>query len=91
MMMAEGMDESYWLEDRSVMRAKSAPARPLTEIEEFRKSKTFSRMERAVVSSTQLVQHYNNRYDIDSTEGLMACKAFLEQLEKLHEVGLRHG
>ena len=85
-MIEEGLDESFWLEEKSFYRAKSAPARPLTEIEEFKKSKTFSIMERAVVSSTHLIQTYNSRYDIDSTEGQMACKTFLKQLEKLHEV-----
>lgn len=55
-------------------------------------------MEQAVVSSTHLVQTFNNRYpkpnrktyfnryDIDSIEGQMACKGFLKFLEKLHEV-----
>lgn len=42
-------------------------------------------MEQAVVSSTHLVQTFNNRYDIDSIEGQMACKGFLKFLEKLHE------
>jgi hypothetical protein len=85
-MIDEGGEESAWLEEKSYFRAKSAPARPLTEIEEFKKSKTFSIMERAVVSSTHLIQTYNSRYDIDSTEGQIACKTFLKLLEKLHEV-----
>ena len=58
----EGFDESLWLDDKTFFRAKTAPARPLTEIEEFRKSKTFHIMEQAVVSSTHLVQTFNNRY-----------------------------
>ena len=82
----EGFDDSVWLEDKSYFRVKTAPARPLTEIEEFRKSKTTMIMERAVVSSTHLIQTYNNHYDIDSLEGQMACKTFLNLLEKLHEV-----
>lgn len=85
-MINEGGEESAWLDEKSYFRAKSAPARPLTEIEEFKKSKTFSIMERAVVSSTHLIQTYNSRYDIDSTEGQIACKTFLKLLEKLHEV-----
>ena len=84
--MEEGFDESLWVDEKSVFRAKSAPARPLTEIEEFRKSKVFAIMERAVVSSTHLIQTYNSRYDIDSSEGQIACKTFLKLLEKLHEV-----
>lgn len=82
----DGFDESLWMEDKSYYRVKTAPARPLTEIEEFRKSKASMLMERAVVSCTHLIQSYNNRYDIDSLEGQMACKTFLNLLEKLHEV-----
>lgn len=78
-------DESLWLDEKSFFRAKTAPARPLTEIEEFRKSKTFAIMEQAVVSSTHLVQTFNNRYDIDTVEGQMACKGFLKLQEKLNE------
>ena len=51
----EGFDESLWLDDKNYLRPKTAPARPLTDIEEFRKSKTFHIMEQAVVSSTHLV------------------------------------
>ena len=85
--MDEGLDESFWLEEKSFFRAKSAPPRPLTDLEEFKKSKTFTIMERAVLSSTHLIQTYNSRYDIDSTEGQVACKTFLKLLEKLHEAG----
>ena len=81
----DAFDESLWLDEKSFFRAKTAPARPLTEIEEFRKSKTFAIMEQAVVSSTHLVQTINNRYDIDTVEGQMACKGFLKLLEKLNE------
>jgi len=42
-------------------------------------------MKHAVISSTHLVQTVNNRYDIDSAEGLNACKSFLKALEKLQE------
>lgn len=87
----EGLDESIWMDDKSYFRVKTAPARPLTEIEEFRKSKAFFLMERTVFSSTHLIQTYNNRYDIDSMEGQMACKTFLNLIEKLHEVRtIRH-
>jgi hypothetical protein len=65
----EGLDESIWMDDKSYFRVKTAPARPLTEIEEFRKSKAFFLMQRTVFSSTHLIQTYNNRYDIDSMEG----------------------
>merc|ERR1711976_572054 len=81
----DAFDDSLWLDENTFFRPKTAPARPLTEIEEFRKSKIFHIMEQAVVSSTHLVQTINNRYDIDSVEGQMACKGFLKLLEKLNE------
>ena len=81
----EANSESYWLEEKHVFRAKTAPARPLTDIEEFRKGKIFEFMKHAVISSTHLVQTINNRYDIDSAEGLNACKCFLKALERLQE------
>lgn len=74
------------MNEKSYFRVKTAPARPLTEIEEFRKSKVFYLMERTVFSSTHLIQTYNNHYDIDSMEGQLACKTFLNLIEKLHEV-----
>ena len=82
----EGMDESIWLDEKVLYRVKTAPARPLTDIEEFRKSKSFQTMERAVFSSAQLIHTYNNKYDIDSIDGQMACKTFLNILEKLQDV-----
>lgn len=79
------IDESLYYEEKNFFRAKTAPPRPLTEIEEFRKSKTFHIMEQAVVSSTHLVQTFNNRIDIETAEGQMACKSLLKFLEKLHD------
>lgn len=48
----DALDESLWLDEKTFFRAKTAPARPLTEIEEFRKGKIFHFMEQAVVTST---------------------------------------
>lgn len=87
--MEEELEESFWVEgmdESTLYRPRSAPARPLTELEEFKKSRIFSIIERAVMSSSQLMQTYNDRLDADCSEGQAACKSFLKQLEKLHEV-----
>lgn len=84
----DDFDESLWLEEKGLYRVKTAPARPLTDLEEFRRSKAYIILERAVVASTELVHTYSNKYDIDSEEGRSACKTFLKILEKLQEVYL---
>jgi len=68
------------------LRASTAPARPLTDIEEFRRSKEFFLLEQAVILSAQLIQRSNHKYDLDSQEGQGMCKRFLKTLEKLQEV-----
>ena len=65
----EGLDESFWLDEKCLYRVKTAPARPLTDLEEFRKSRAYVVLERAVFSSTQLINTYPNKYDIDSIDG----------------------
>ena len=67
-------------------RASTAPARPLTEIEEFRRSADFLLLEHTVICSSQFIQREDNKYDIDSPEGQRACKRFLNQIEKMCEV-----
>lgn len=68
------------------MRASTAPARPLTDIEEFRRSREFFLLEQSVIISTHLVQRSNHKYDLDSQEGQGMCKKYLKILEKLQEV-----
>jgi len=64
-------------------RAKTAPARPLIEIEELRGSKQFVNLEAAAVAGSQLVQRPDGKFDVDSPEGQKNCKTFLQELEKL--------
>jgi hypothetical protein len=68
------------------LRASTAPARPLTEIEEFRRSSDFLLLEHTVMYTSQFIQRPDNKYDIDSPEGQRACKRFLNQIEKMCEV-----
>ena len=74
------------LEDKNMTRSHTAPPRPLTEMEEFRKSRAFGFLERAVFTSSHLIQKSNNKYDLDSIEGQKTCRKFLRYLEKLNDV-----
>lgn len=69
-----------------MMRSQTAPPRPLTEMEEFRKSRAFGILERAVFTSSHLIQKSNQKYDLDSIEGQKTCRKFLKYIEKLHDV-----
>lgn len=68
------------------IRAQTAPPRPLTEIEEFRRSSDFLLLENTVMMSDHLKQRADEKYDLDSEDGQRACKRFLNQLERLCEV-----
>jgi len=68
------------------LRASTAPARPLTEIEEFRRSSNFMLLEHTVMCAGQLVQLSDRNYDLESEEGQRTCKKFLNQVERLCEV-----
>ena len=51
------------------LRASTAPARPLTELEDFRRSSDFLLLENAVMLSSKLMKRSDNKYDLDSSEG----------------------
>lgn len=69
------------------VRAQTAPPRPLTELEEFRRTSDFLLLENTVMMSDHLRQRtHDDNYDLDSEDGQRACKRFLAQLERLCEV-----
>lgn len=68
------------------IRAQTAPPRPLTEIEEFRRSSDFLLLENTVMMSDHLKQRTDDKYDLDSEDGQRACKRFLNQIERLCDV-----
>ena len=51
------------------IRASTAPPRPLTEIEEFRRSSDFLLLENTVMMSDHLKQRPDEKYDLDSEDG----------------------
>jgi hypothetical protein len=67
----------------SMDRSKSAPARPLTELEEFRGSNEFLTLEAAAMNAGDLLLKFNGRLDLDSVDGHNICKTFLNQIEQL--------
>ncbi|OMJ70096.1 hypothetical protein SteCoe_32013 [Stentor coeruleus] len=68
------------------LRASTAPARPLTDVEEFRRSSDFLLLEHTVICASQLFLRGDQKYDLDSDHGQRSCKQFLNQVEKLCEV-----
>lgn len=80
--------ESEDLSQGMPLRASTAPARPLTELEDFRRSSDFLLLENAVMLSSKLMKRSDNKYDLDSSEGQRICKRFLSQIERLCEVCL---
>jgi hypothetical protein len=68
------------------IRAQTAPPRPLTEIEEFRRTSDFLLLENTVMISDHLKLRSDDKYDLDSEDGQRACKRFLNQVERLCEV-----
>lgn len=68
------------------IRAQTAPPRPLTEIEEFRRTSDFLLLENTVMMADHLKFRSDDKFDLDSKEGQRACKRLLNQLERLSEV-----
>ena len=63
------------------MRAQTAPPRPLTEIEEFRRTSDFLILENSVMIAYHLrLRLMDNKYDLDSEEGQRGCRDFSIQL-----------
>lgn len=66
-------------------RAKTAPPRPWTELEELRGSKQFLNLEAAAIAGSQLIERSDTKFDLDTQEGQQNCKKFLQELEKLFD------
>ena len=73
-------------EEEDNNRARTAPARTLSEIEKLRNSNQFIYLEAAIISSSQLIQSEDGKFDLDSFEGQRCCKCFLQELERLLEL-----
>ena len=65
-------------------RASTAPVKAVEE--EFKWSTQFNNLEKAVFLCNRLIIRQDNKFDVDSDEGLEICKKFMEQLENLIKV-----
>ena len=79
-------DSSIFFDDKNYIRISTAPARPLTELEEFKRSTEFLLLEQAIFCSNNLVQKNLLKYDLDSADGHKYCKKYLGILERMCEV-----
>ena len=64
-------------------RVSTAPARPLTELEEFRRSSDFLLLEDSAQAASQMPVRAGNKFDLDTEEGQRCCKKFLARIESL--------
>jgi len=51
------------------LRASTAPARPLTELEEFKRTPEFLLLENIFMLCQKLIKRNDDKYDLDSSEG----------------------
>ena len=64
----------------------TAPAGPLSELGKFKRDKEFMLLEQFVIACNQLIHKSYEKYDIESEEGQMAFRKYLEHLEALFPV-----
>jgi uncharacterized protein YacL (UPF0231 family) len=65
-------------------RASTAPVKAVEE--EFKWSNQFNNLEKSVFLCNRLIIRQDNKFDVDSEEGLEVCKKFMEQFENLIRV-----
>ena len=70
-------------ESYKIQRRNSVPNNPLTEIEVYKEKKEFYYLKKAAEANTRLMADSNNKYDLDSQEGLKHCRKFLSYIEKI--------
>ena len=70
-------------QDIILVRAKTAPVLMKQSFDDYSKSLVFDQVEKCISSLNLFVKGTNLQFDIESTEGQLACKAFLHNLEDL--------
>ncbi|EGR34760.1 hypothetical protein IMG5_002330 [Ichthyophthirius multifiliis] len=73
-------------DDNKRLRVQTAPARPLTDFEEFKRSYQFLSLEKIIMIQQKLIQIDYQKYDLDSTEGQKTFKKYLKNIEKFIKV-----
>jgi hypothetical protein len=69
--------------NENLKRSRTAPPRKLTEMEEFRASMEFLKMEAVVNSATGILLKSDGNFDLDSMDGYNTCKTYLNEIETL--------
>lgn len=67
-----------------IIRAKTAPVKICKSLEEFKRSTMFLMIDRAISSLSSFMSSCDFQFDIESSEGQSACKAFFMCVEDLH-------
>lgn len=76
-------DNSYFSYlNKEILRPKTAPPRPLTKIEQFKKSKYFFYIEKLFIISTNFIKINNNRFEIESISSQNYFNSYLKTIEK---------
>jgi hypothetical protein len=83
----ESSPDDYFFSNNG--RASTAPIKAMTGEEEYKWNYQFSNLEKCVFVSNRLVVRQDNKFDVDSEEGLEICKKYMEHLEKLIKVKFR--
>ena len=84
--MHETHDENSALKPKATLRARTAPARPLSTVEASSSTPAFIAIEHAVAFAAQLVTLPTQRFDFESAQGKAACRQFLLQVEVLADL-----
>ncbi|CAD8173694.1 unnamed protein product [Paramecium octaurelia] len=82
----DDISDATSFEDSIQKRCMTAPPRPLTDLEEFKRSEEYEALEKAYRSQSQLIQRDYQKYDLDNPEGQHSCKKFLYHLEYMCKV-----
>ena len=75
--------ELEFFESSPLIRAATAPSRPLSDLDDFRLSKRFTQLEQAVICSNQLLHKSFDKFDLDTPEGQEICQKYLTYVEHL--------
>ncbi|EGR32631.1 hypothetical protein IMG5_076610 [Ichthyophthirius multifiliis] len=68
------------------LRVQTAPARPLSDIEEFKRSYIFMILEQNIILNQRLLQTDYQKFDLDSIIGQKIFKKYLKNIQKLIKV-----
>jgi hypothetical protein len=91
----DGYDETVEMDENETwdspeyeeeQRSLSAPPGPLSEIEEFKRSKEFKVLEQAVFCCHHIIPKSYKKFDLESEEDLSIFRRFLKNLERLCEL-----